>query len=47
MTDRNAALTSDECIRQLFSKTDDLHLAHVGEDGEAVDVAADAFELSE
>ena len=28
-------------------ETDDLHLAHVGEDGEAVDVAADALELSE
>ena len=30
-----------------FFQTDDLHLAHVGEDGEPVDVAADALELSE
>ena len=30
-----------------FFQTDDLHLAHVGEDGEAVDVAADALELAE
>ena len=30
-----------------FFQTDDLHLAHVGEDGEPVDVAADALELAE
>ena len=30
-----------------FFQTDDLHLAHVGEDGKAVDVAADALELAE
>ena len=30
-----------------FFQTDELHLAHVGEDGEAVDVAADALELAE
>ena len=30
-----------------FFQTDDLHLVHVGEDGEAVDVAADALELAE
>ena len=28
-------------------ETDDLHLAHVGEDSEAVDVAANALELAE
>ena len=28
-------------------ETDDLHLAYVGEDGKAVDVAADALELAE
>ena len=30
-----------------FFQTDDLHRAHVGKNGEPVDVAADALELSE
>ena len=30
-----------------FFQTDDLHLAHVGKNGEAVDVAAEALELAE
>ena len=36
MTDRRAALTSDSSLAVF--QTDDLHLANVGEDGEAVDI---------
>ena len=46
MTARNATLTSDNSPAA-FSKPMTCTFAHVGKDGEAVDVAADALELAE